>query len=343
MTTLLSSIVFTMCWRVWLLVPSGIRRRAYIRLKNRYQTRPFEATRLAFGLRFKWTFFDPRIEANNTRFVLDNTTIPVPRVLDVLPPVKTTDSRGIIIMEWIDGETLSSWASDRTKWPEEYQHHIARLMGDDTMSTSELDDLQAILKHAVPTVDVSDGQGLIDDLHNAVSQLRAIPPPSSSTVSGLDGQPLIWSRCLGTHQLLQPTSLPDFHRLLINQVGYQVRIPHVLQAAEPVLHRKYRMCFTHSDLHTDNILVKDGKLAAIIDWECAGWYPEYWECTMLNYHSTLRRTTDVFWKQVDLFGGDYEEELSLERILWQSSGDGAVRPGDLPGNPLDQPIDAAIQ
>ena len=45
--------------------------------------------------------------------------------------------------------------------------------------------------------------------------------------------------------------------------------------------------FSHSDLHPENILIqqiwtplseeKHYEVAAIVDWETAGWYPEYWE------------------------------------------------------------------
>lgn len=37
--------------------------------------------------------------------------------------------------------------------------------------------------------------------------------------------------------------------------------------------------FTHCDLATANIIVKDGNLAAIIDWEGAGYFPLWWEYT----------------------------------------------------------------
>lgn len=39
----------------------------------------------------------------------------------------------------------------------------------------------------------------------------------------------------------------------------------------------HSIAFTHGDLRRANIIVKDGRLAAIIDWELAGWYPTYWE------------------------------------------------------------------
>lgn len=51
--------------------------------------------------------------------------------------------------------------------------------------------------------------------------------------------------------------------------------------------------FTHGDLTLGNIIVSNEsgsyRIAGIIDWEQAGWYPEYWEyCKMLygvaNHH-----------------------------------------------------------
>jgi aminoglycoside phosphotransferase (APT) family kinase protein len=37
--------------------------------------------------------------------------------------------------------------------------------------------------------------------------------------------------------------------------------------------------FTHGDLFAGNIMVKDGKLAGIIDWEGSGYFPVWWEFT----------------------------------------------------------------
>ncbi|KAF1983629.1 hypothetical protein K402DRAFT_448038 [Aulographum hederae CBS 113979] len=40
---------------------------------------------------------------------------------------------------------------------------------------------------------------------------------------------------------------------------------------------KHGIVFTHGDLRPDNILVKNGRVTAIVVWEMAGWYPDYWE------------------------------------------------------------------
>ncbi|KAL5116988.1 hypothetical protein ACEQ8H_005074 [Pleosporales sp. CAS-2024a] len=39
----------------------------------------------------------------------------------------------------------------------------------------------------------------------------------------------------------------------------------------------HRIVFTHGDLAQHNILVKDGQITGLLDWENAGWYPEHWD------------------------------------------------------------------
>ena len=52
---------------------------------------------------------------------------------------------------------------------------------------------------------------------------------------------------------------------------------------------------THADLHRENIIIsstKPSRVLVIVDWEQAGWYPDYWEyCKALytcNYESEWR-------------------------------------------------------
>lgn len=93
---------------------------------------------------------------------------------------------------------------------------------------------------------------------------------------------------------------------------------------------------THADLNLGNIIVKDGKLAAILDWECSAFYPiwneyiaAYWAWTMEDVEWTrlLRDSFDehedakAFWKDLlslktypdlDEEGKEVLERLSLE-------------------------------
>lgn len=72
--------------------------------------------------------------------------------------------------------------------------------------------------------------------------------------------------------------------------------------------------FTHSDFHPSNSLVERGRLSSIVDWESAGFRPEYWEFTKAMYSKMGGGVMgDIFWRA---FGREYEAELEVERQLW---------------------------
>lgn len=45
----------------------------------------------------------------------------------------------------------------------------------------------------------------------------------------------------------------------------------------PSVLRDHTVVFTHGDLQKKNIIITDDKSVVLVDWEAAGWYPEYWE------------------------------------------------------------------
>lgn len=76
----------------------------------------------------------------------------------------------------------------------------------------------------------------------------------------------------------------------------------------------YRTCFTHGDLAPRNIVVRNGRVAAIIDWGYAGWYPEYWEFTKGHYVFFPREDwSEHFCQAVP----QYSVELIAEQALWE--------------------------
>ncbi|KAF1851228.1 kinase-like protein, partial [Cucurbitaria berberidis CBS 394.84] len=77
--------------------------------------------------------------------------------------------------------------------------------------------------------------------------------------------------------------------------------------------KDHRIVFTHGDLHQDNIMVKDGKITGLIDWELAGWYPEYWDYVKFCYSSGAHRDWMDYTK--DIFSQSYEEELLFHLAL----------------------------
>ncbi|OAL47543.1 kinase-like protein, partial [Pyrenochaeta sp. DS3sAY3a] len=60
---------------------------------------------------------------------------------------------------------------------------------------------------------------------------------------------------------------------------------------------------THADLNLSNILVHEGKIVAIIDWERAGYYPWWVEKYMSYQHGLSRSGNQLFgmvWKELDI-------------------------------------------
>ncbi|EEP82714.1 predicted protein [Uncinocarpus reesii 1704] len=77
----------------------------------------------------------------------------------------------------------------------------------------------------------------------------------------------------------------------------------------------HRIVFSHSDLHRTNIKVRGGRLVGIIDWEAAGFKPEYWEYTRAVWPYFGDRRVE---KEMALaFEKSYAEELEAEKLLWR--------------------------
>nr|POF06968.1 hypothetical protein CFP56_31592 [Quercus suber] len=80
--------------------------------------------------------------------------------------------------------------------------------------------------------------------------------------------------------------------------------------------------FTHGDLTLGNIIISDTsgswKIESIIDWEQAGWYPEYWEyCKLLYGVEYTHEWREEGW--VDLVMKSFDDEwfAFAEYSLWR--------------------------
>ena len=105
-------------------------------------------------------------------------------------------------------------------------------------------------------------------------------------------------------------ALPDYVRAEIPQYDEKMakveRLPSITHDIK----------FTHGDFMPHNILVlKDGRISALLDWEASGWLPSYWE------YSTAKRLsrranwwTDIVEKIADA-NYDVEREGDLARWL----------------------------
>ncbi|KAJ3568455.1 hypothetical protein NP233_g5696 [Leucocoprinus birnbaumii] len=343
MTVLPSRIIFGALWRLWLLAPNQWRLRVYRKLKgwDRYSEKLGWSTwRLPFGLVLKFTRRQhPQIEVSNIHFVRDHTSIPVPTVRDSI--FDSAEGTGLIVMDWIDGETLCKWLDRHTETPLEVTDCINALLNP---SSHDKIDHAAIMEkyhqYAHFKTDLSTAGLLLDDMRNALLELRSVQSESSA-ICGLGGRPLPSARCSDQRHTLPPSQdVNSFHEKLLAMAlrgPCESRRPRIMQLAEPVFRKHHRVCFTHTDLNSLNIMVRNGRLVGIIDWEYAGWYPEYWEYTALSYVVDNNQPELTFWGAVGIFSGKYEQELALEKALWACTGVDVVYPGTRPEFYLDQP------
>ncbi|OOQ82494.1 hypothetical protein PEBR_38700 [Penicillium brasilianum] len=110
------------------------------------------------------------------------------------------------------------------------------------------------------------------------------------------------------------SSIFDFNAFLVHAFVRQETIKKI----STVHARTYRSVFTHADVHPSNIIIDRGRLSGIVDWECAGFYPEYWEFTKLMYGAEMFPEFRQVIRQV-FSELSYDEELEAETLLWNDT------------------------
>lgn len=155
---------------------------------------------------------------------------------------------------------------------------------------------------------------IVDEFSGYYQQMRAAEPPDHVKVSSTDGGPCRDIR-IGTVKLCGPfDDSAAFHQCLRGGVPIE-RCSSTFGSEVGIVHeRSYGIRFTHGDLGVQNILIKNGRIAAIIDWECGGWYPEYWEYTKAHYNMVL---LPEFYAMLREKIDRYDMELKAERTLWR--------------------------
>jgi len=159
-------------------------------------------------------------------------------------------------------------------------------------------------------------QRIVDQLSKYIAQLRSLKPApgSSGKVSATNGGACHDVR-VGSAKPFGPfDDIAGFHRCLRGGVDLNAT-PEIFGDKVADVHaRPYGIRFKHGDLGVQNILIRHGHIVAIIDWECSGWYPEYWEYTKAHYNSAL---LPEFYEMLRQRMPRYDDELAAERVLWR--------------------------
>ncbi|GAB0137872.1 hypothetical protein EsDP_00006125 [Epichloe bromicola] len=149
------------------------------------------------------------------------------------------------------------------------------------------------------------------DIKQHISSLRDLQPPKQGIISSALQNPAYDCR-IGA-RFYGPMNHDEFHSLARGHLRMEDVARFLGEEVAKVHTACYQTCFTHSDLAPRNIIIRGGRVAAIIDWAFAGWYPEYWEFTKAHYNYFRGEDWE---KYLRLALPCYEMELTAEQTLW---------------------------
>ena len=164
-----------------------------------------------------------------------------------------------------------------------------------------------------PDMSAAEKEDIARQLGKIVSLMRTAP--QGEALIGGTGGPARDLRYIGDRTGGPFTTEADFNDF---QMDFYPSIPDgVRRAICQGISCNHQMKFSHADLSPRNIIVKDGRITGLVDWEFPGWYPEYWE-----YVKFFDCATDCkdWMNHADLiFETQYPKELAAYQGLlrWQ--------------------------
>lgn len=181
----------------------------------------------------------------------------------------------------------------------------------------------SILRDLWITMTDNEKKTVLDDLASILIQLRGVQAPEGFIIGAVDGiGPAADPRASGAEFGGPFTSEYEFNEWLVSLIhpesqqyfsGFFVETCRTCLASLS----SHQIRFSHGDLGMHNILVQGGRISGIIDWEYAGWYPEYWEYIKMIQFS--REKQFLCWCQqcweVDGSKVRYDREFVVDNML----------------------------
>ncbi|KAJ5701006.1 hypothetical protein N7493_012052 [Penicillium malachiteum] len=158
---------------------------------------------------------------------------------------------------------------------------------------------------------------LTDDLVDCVDQLRRIPNSTPYCFANTIGGSIYDHRIPDDEPVGPFNDETDFNNYLLSYIDCTPDKA-LRENGEPISMRQdHQSYFTHCGFHPSNILMQNGRLSGIVDWECAGYMPDYWECIKARRASWNSPPLLALFVNVFKRFGDYEEEWENKRVLWR--------------------------
>lgn len=167
------------------------------------------------------------------------------------------------------------------------------------------------LESVWPTMSTQEKRDICLQLRQMLDKMREAEWPAT-TIGSCDGGPVRDGRLYSVKSGGPFTNQEDLNNFILD-IWEQTPQPMRDALIEHQRSTNYRIVFAHGDLHQNNILVKDGKITGLIDWEQAGWYPEYWD--YVKFCTTSATHKDWLDYTKDVFSQTYEQELLFTLAL----------------------------
>ena len=166
---------------------------------------------------------------------------------------------------------------------------------------------------------------IVEDLAGIIDQLRALGRRLAASLPNR----VFGSWCGGpfTNGYFGPrdddkpstvfTSIDEFHAYFVARLeDILQRRPEFRETYDNLLtirerSKEHPPVLSHGDLAPQNLIVKNGRIVAVIDWETFGWYPDFWEEFGVLSKPLTRRFIDAFEKK---FGEESDESIVYDYV-----------------------------
>ncbi|KPM45681.1 hypothetical protein AK830_g980 [Neonectria ditissima] len=175
-------------------------------------------------------------------------------------------------------------------------HGLLRFCGFNFLFTTFVPGID--LEQAWPQLSEPQKEAISSQLDVFFSKLRSLVLPDGFPLGGTQGE-----GCKDIRRDLRVNSEPIWNEESFRDfifTGSKIASPLYTRLLRDLMPTSSTRCvFTHGDLRPANIIVNMGhdetwKVAAVIDWEASGFYPEYWESVKITNNLTPRERNDWY-------------------------------------------------
>lgn len=232
-----------------------------------------------------------------------------------------------LILKWADGTSLDEAQSMMAVYEAGFpcprvisvgEHHGTQFASAAPVSILMTRVPGEMLDEVYHDLEPADRKAIVAEISTMLETMRSWKNPWGQRICSISGGPIRSIR-VPNHRVGPCESEAEFTSYLLAAASsHSFKTPDefhsTLEIARKVDDVRHRIVFTHGDLALHNVLVHDGHVSGFIDWESAGWYPEYWEFT-----------TPLRWPGRDPEGGGFMLKLGGERYGRELESEMAIK------------------